>query len=303
MGKRGKNVTNKVKMQVSQMVKQGYGTSHIARHLGISESEVRKIRREKLPEERTQAWQQALAKHFEDLCEVTKQWHTQLEVPLFQILEILPATSDFYNKELSVGYTPDSEVGVKLSIEKEHLFGCLQQHLPQSPLWGLFVDWKAAIVKLASRLESLCKSLTSYPGLTQQVWISDDEFGRGNSGIISMFSKTIIADACEQAIRGSSLAEDYRFETNLPGQQVLTLFYYPGQVSFALAASSSPTDLNGYKELHLKLRSQLRNDSRIVDDFKTKYVELIRLKANLQSELEQIQLKRTFHGKCRLCPE
>lgn len=274
------------------------------RHVREVQQRLNRLKELKLAEEeRLLAKQEAFSKHFEDLCGLAKQWHEQLDIPICQLLD--PANSfirDRANPSFSLDQVSDTEVSVRLSIEKELLFLCLQEHLRDSPIWEFFSQWKAAIVELTRSLKGLCNLVANELELAKQRWLTLDEWEQGESGLLPQFSKTIVADACQKAAKGwSSWTETYSFNPHPKCKGREALFLEGALVTFALAASASRDELEHYRDLHLNTREWLRSQPQIAE-FKERYQKMSEQKIGLQTELERIQLKRTFPGKCSLCP-
>jgi hypothetical protein len=261
-------------------------------------------------EARIRVTQEALSKHFADLCQTCERFQNGIirYKPEEAIIEDIQ-TSHVLTKMLSGRRGDEVKVVLRvsegkakvdrLSIEEELLFASLKQHTKNLDFWPLFKEWKDKSGEYISNLSSF------YHLLRQQ---AIEETGLeiahldGNHGLTFHFAYSIFKDTCDHTFFGYKGFEgvDYTIHPlNIDGYELR----FDG---FTIALAGDKGQLGKSQEVHRRIMDyfrvpnnqpeELRNGADILS-------QLEGLESEINLALQKLVLKRNFLGRCELCPD
>lgn len=243
------------------------------------------------------AIQEAQVKHFVDLCSVAEKWSKQLWIPEPWDLHLYDVrrTSVYYmsfERGLSWELRPDESIVLKLDIEDDILFACLRSHISDSRLWAGFDDWKSSggdyITSCSRFLLGIRQRAEEQAGLpTASRW---PEVG------LSRFFPETIYDDCVYRSSGYRGLEDLEYKLEPGAEGILQLW-----LSAQGLAVGTREQMSRCQEVHRALMQEYRDHEQAQEISKKKQT-LSEKMEHIHSELQKIILKRTFRGRCDLCP-
>lgn len=152
MGKRGKKVSLGKGNKVLGLLAQGYSVSYVAKNVQISQSEVRKIRRQDEP----RRW---IVAHYNDALKLIATWKTQISHPSLSELIWLSTGSDMCSDVLgkhleNMGNHEIYKAALEkhaqalcprfkafLSIEGDPTFKLVERRTSDDPVWHSYASW------------------------------------------------------------------------------------------------------------------------------------------------------------------
>lgn len=188
-----------------------------------------------------------------------------------------------------------------LSVEKELTFASLKQHTKNLGFWGLFQEWKDRSGEYMTNVSSfyclLKKQVAKETGL--EIANSYDSHCRG---LTSHFAYSIHKDACDHAFLGYKGFEGVDYGINSLGPDWHELRF--DGLTIVLAGEKEL--LERCKEVHRRMMDYFRVPHNHPQEFQ-RGIELWHQLKELESEigmaLQKFILKRTFPGRCELCPD
>ena len=298
-----------------ELVRLGYNDSKIGRLLGIHRTTVKRYReqgekRAVGTEARIRVVQEALSKHFADLCQVCEmlQNSTISDEPERAIIEDLQNSQELI-KVLSGRRGDEVKVVLRvaagkaevdhLSIEEELIFVSLKQHTKNLDSWKLFKEWKDKSGEYLSNLSGFYNLLRQQVAEETGLLIADSN---GSPGLTSHFARTIFKDACEHAFfdyRGFE-GVDYAIHSSRIDWHELMFDGY------TIASADDKKQLERCQEVHRRMMDYFRElDNRpqeLQQSIKI-WLELKGLESEISLSLQKLILKRSFLGHCELCPD
>jgi len=301
--------------RVIELVRLGYNDSKIGRLLGIHRTTVKRYReqgekRDVGTEARIRVVQEALSKHFADLCQVCEmlQNSTISDKPERVIIEDLQNSQELI-KVLSGRRGDEVKVVLRvaagkaevdhLSIEEELIFVSLKQHTKNLDFWKLFKEWKDKSGEYLSNLSGFYNLLRQQVAEETGLVIADSN---GSPGLTSHFARTIFNDACEHAFFDYNGFEgvDYAVHTLRIDWHELMFDGY------TIASADDKEQLERCQEVHRRMMDYFRElDNRpqeLQQSIKI-WLELKGLESEIFLSLQKLVLKRSFLGHCELCPD
>lgn len=301
--------------QVAQLARLGRNDSEIGRILSIHRTTVKRYKElgEKKAvgtEARIRVVQEALSRHFDDLTKVCERLQRcilgeRLEKALTRDMtksreETLTLSGGRGNEVqaiLKVG--DDKAILDHLSIEGDLQFVSLRQHTKNNEYWDLLNQWKDESGKFIS-------NMSRFYGLIEQQATKEIEFaipaGGNRPGLTSDFVLTIVDDAWAHAFRGAKAFEgvQYSIIPSDAGRYDLRLGGY------AIATSDDKQALTESQYIHSNLLNVFRDKANYAKSL-TPGIERMTKINGLESlmfvSLQKLILKRTFAGRCDLCPD
>jgi hypothetical protein len=243
------------------------------------------------------AIQEAQVKHFADLCSIAEKWSKQLWIPEPWNLHLydVRSTSIYYMSfELGLSWElrSDESIVLKLDIEDDILFACLRSHISHSPLWAGCDEWKSLggdyITSCSRFLLEIRQRAEEQAGLPTAIrW--------PEVGLSRFFPETIYDDCLYRSSRYRGLEDlEYKLETRAEGMFELWL-------SAQGLAVGTREQMWRCEEVHRALMREYRDHEQAQEISKKKQT-LSEKTEHIHSELQKIVLKRTFRGRCDLCP-
>lgn len=289
--------------RVLELVRLGYNDSKIGRLLGIHRTTVKRYREqgEKRAigtEARIRVTQDALSKHFADLCQTCERFQNRIisEKPEEAIIEDLRPGNEA-KEVLRVGEAK-SEV-YQLSIEGELIFASLKQHTKDLDLWPLFKEWKDKSGEYMSNLSSFYHLLKQQAIEETGLEIADSD---DSHGLTFHFAYTIFKDTCNHAFFGYKGFEGVNYAIH-PLKFDWHELRFDG---FTIALSSDKGQLEKSQEVHRRIMDYFRDPDNRPQELQQSvkiWLELKRLESEISLSLQKLILKRSFLGHCELCPD
>jgi hypothetical protein len=301
--------------RVVELARQGHNDSQIGRWLDIHRTTVRRYREqgEKRAigtEARIRVVQEALAKHFADLCQTCERLRSEIRSgePERTIIEDLQ-TSRLLTR-MSSGRRGDevkvilrvcdgkAEI-VHLSIEEELIYASLKQHTRNLSFWKLFQEWKDKSGEYMSNLSDFYCLLKQQATEETGLEIADSY---DSHGLTSHFSHTIHKDACDHAFFGYKGFEGVDYAVNS-----LRLDWHELRFDgLTIALACDKEQLERCQEVHCRMMDCFRHPHNRPQELQ-KGVHIWHQLKELESEiglaLQKLILKRSFPGRCELCPD
>jgi hypothetical protein len=312
--KQKKKNKSEIISEVVELARQGNNASQIGRQLGIHRTTVKRYleqgeKRSVGREARVRVIQEALGKHFDDLiqlCQRFQNWR-KADSPdrlIFENFNAPEMTTVIFSGEraredmvLKVG---QGKVEIDaLPVERDILFDCLKLHTKKQKLWPLFEEWKSYSGKYMSSLSEFYHGVKGQAIKETGMPIADSE---DKVGLSSYFAHSIYEDACDHAFFNYIGLEGMDYAITSPRADWYQLRF--GQ--FSLASAGNKEQLAQSQEIHSRMIKDFR-------DAKNQPQELINsisvshrateLESAILLELQKLILKRSFHGRCELCPD
>jgi hypothetical protein len=316
-GKSKKDEQNKIS-QVMALVRLGYNDSKIGREIGIHRTTVKHYRElgEKRAigtEARIRVTQESLSRHFDSLCGICGQLQDATIIttrdafeniiiedlqPRQALTEVLSARRGSDTKLILKLDGGKAEVD-HLSIEEGLLFASLKQHTKKLDLWKTFQEWKDKtgeyITNLSGFYNLLGQSAMSESGLA--VTGSDDE-----PGLKSGFAHSVFINACYPALFGFGGFEGADYAVISPRKEWYGLRFD----GYDIGAASDKKVLNKCQAIHRQMLDYYCEPSNHPLELQTSVkirLGLQNLESEIFLELQKLILKRSFLGRCDLCPD
>ncbi|MDP2949236.1 MAG: hypothetical protein Q8P22_06835 [Chloroflexota bacterium] len=306
---RGPRKPKEVISEVLRRTREGQPDSAIARDLRIHRTTVARYRAHAEGEvlgrmARLEVMKEALARHFQDLCQVAERLRKELSVPppRHSAVDDLEAGGTHSARHRDGGavvhWEAKEEEGLSLPGEDELLFNSLKQHTRDSELWELLGSWKKLGGQYLAELSRFWRVVKQESrGMTGLDIVSEKD----KTGLTGDFPRVVYVDACEHAFSGGKGWEDTPYEVKSPRPGWFEL--WQGNVRLAAATTGEEVDrcANAHQELLRRYRAPEEGAnalSRAVALLK----ELGGLNSTIFQELDRLLLRRTFPGKCDLCP-
>lgn len=315
----GKRLEEKDKKEaigrVIELFRLGYNDSQISRLLGIHRTTVKRYREqgEKRAvgiEARIRVIQDALSKHFADLCQVceTLQSISISAKPEEILIEDLQTYQEL-TITLSGRRGDEAKVvlilgGGKaeidhLSIEEELLFASLKQHTKNLNIWPLFKEWKDKSGEYISNISSfyhlLRQQVVEETGL---VIVDSDDI----PSLTSHFAHTIFKDACDHSFFGYKGFEGVDYAVNS-----IRLDWHELRFDgYTIALAVDKKQLEKCQEVHQRMMDYFRDPRNHPEELQKgihTWPKLKELEVEIALTLKKLILKRTFLGRCELCPD
>lgn len=301
--------------RVVELVRLEYNDSQIGRLLGIHRTTVKRYREqgEKRAigtEARIRVVQEAFSKHFADLCQTCERLRSEIrsDEPERAIIEDLQTPRVL--TRMSSGRRGD-EVKVilrvcdgkaeidRLSIEEGLTYASLKQHTKNLSFWKLFQEWKDKSGEYMSNLSGfyclLKRQATEETGL--EIADSDD-----SHGLTSHFAHTIHKDACDHAFFGYKGFEGVDYAVNS-----LRLDWHELRFDgLTIALAGDKEQLERCQEVHRRMMDCFRDPHNHPQELQKGVLiwpQLKELESEIGLALQKLILKRSFPGRCELCPD
>ena len=298
--------------KVQQLSQDGFNDSAISRQLKIHRSTVKKYR--ELAEKgdiksqaRIQVVRDALAQHFADLCHIVERMEGELRAPAPEYATInevsIPGQYSYGSARgtaaLSWRVLQDSGIELCISVEEDVLFNCLMQHTKRFDLWRHFQSWKEEgghyLVELFKLRRLITAQVEERAGMKVVATL-------GEPGINGLFDHSIYKEACGYAFFGNTgwKGIEYEIVSSKPGWFELRLSRTP------LAASSRRDEMESCMDVHRDMMEEYHSpDTCATELIKALdiYKQLGDLESQMTAELNRMRLKRTFPGRCDICPD
>ena len=298
----------------------GEADSQIARDLKVHRTTVKRYResteREDLfKQARIAVVQQALLSHFSDLSQVLETTTNELRIPSPEYVAYdnvdlsggIRFTVHHYNRgsvggrSVGLSWTTQEGKGVELCIpvENEVLFSCFKQHTKGAQFWKLIRAWKEKggqyLLQLSDFLKSLKEEAEQKTGLRTLAKPREED-------LTQHFARLVHDDACGHAFFNNKGLEGVTYEIKSPKPDWHELWCGSNMI----AHSSIKERLQQCEQVHKEMLEQHRDleqhSAQLKETLKL-WAELEELEAKIHSELERLRLKRTFPGRCDLCPD
>lgn len=298
--------------RILQLSRQGSSDSAIGRQLGIHRTTVKSYREFAQKEDvtkqaRIQVVHEALSKHFTDLCQVVEKIENELRAPPpdYAAIDDLGAPGlhciGYPERGASVSWRMQEGGSVELCIpvEREVLFLCLMQHTKRFEFWKLFQEWKEKGGQYLSELSTFWRLIKRQAeGRTGLRILTRLDEPR----LIWHFPHNIYEDACAHAFFGYRGWEGLAYEIASPKPDWFEL----RQGGTPLACSSIKDEMERCLQAHQEMMEEHRSSDQRTPELR-KAVEILghlkELETRIAPELERLRLKRTFPGRCDVCPD
>lgn len=254
--------------------------------------------------------QEALSKHFADLCQCCERLRSgirckepdratidDLQTPSILTIAPLGRHGNEVTAFLRIG--EGRAVVDRLSIEDELIFAALKQHTKNLSLWKLFQEWK-------DKSGEYISNLSSFYGLIRQEVREKTDLKTvedyDSPGLTPHFAQAIYKDTCDHAFFGYKGFEgaDYAVTSRRPDWHELR---FDG---LTIALSSDAEWLERYREVHQRMMGHFRdprNRPQQLEKGIQIWYRLKELETEIDLALHKLTLKRTFPGRCELCPD
>lgn len=306
--------TNKEELlgKVQQLSQKGLGDSEIGRRLKIHRATVKSYRELAKKEDvnrqaRIQVVRDALAQHFVDLCQIVERMERGLRAPTPEYAIIdevgIPGRYSYGSAggtaALYWSVLEDGGIELCISVEEDVLFNSLLQHTKRFELWRHFQLWKEEgghyLLELFKLRRLITAQVEERTGLKVVATLNE-------RGVIGLFDHSIYKEACGYAFFGNLgwKGIGYEIVTSKPGWFELRLGRTP------LAASSRREEMERCLEVHRDMMEEYHSpDTCATELIKALdiYKQLADLENQMTAELKKMRLKRTFPGRCDICPD
>lgn len=301
--------------RVIELTRLGCNDSEIGRELEIHRTTVKRYReqgekRAVGTEARIRVIQEALSKHFADLFQACERLENGIisDKPEKVIIQDLQ-TSQMLTRTLSGRRGDEVKVVLRvgggkvkvdhLSIEDELEFASLKQHTKNLDLWPLFEEWKEKSGEYISDISSFYHLLRQQVEKETGLTIVDSG---NNPGLSSHFALTIFRDACDHAFFDYKGFEgvDYAIHSPRSDWHELKLDGY------TIASEGDKKHLEMCKEVHQRMMDHFRDPKNQPQELKNSVLiwhQLKELESEIGLALQKLILKRSFLGRCELCPD
>jgi len=312
IGKRTKKEANF--QTVKKLAESGYKNVEIARMLEIHRTTVGRYleqadRDSIVREARIRVIQEALAEHFADLCKVAQRFKESVHIvqPRDGLVldsgisrQLRISVDKVGSRDIMLNITQNGELtDLHLSVEDDLLFACLKQHTKASWLWDAFEQWK-------QNSQQYMSNLTRFHNLLKQE--AEEKSGQkvveenDRYGLTKHFPKTIYNNVCTHVFFG--------FEEFGEGAygiiQLINDLYDLALGGLAIASAEQKEILESCWQIHQSMIQHYQKPENRPEELSSAvqvYFLLKEMEQKITTELEKLVLKRTFHGKCDICPD
>jgi len=301
--------------RVIELVRLGRNDSQIGRALGIHRTTVKRYREqgEKRAigtEARTRVIQEALSKHFDDLVQVCERLQngTISDKPQRVVIEDLQTRQELTttlsgrrgDEVKAVLRLGEGKVELdRLTIEDDLIFASFKQHTKNLDFWPLVKEWKDKSGEYIADLSEFYHLLKQRAVKETGLKVGDSPEG---SGLTLHFAKTIYSDICDHAFFGYKGFEQVDYAIHSPRPDCPELRFD----GYTIASVIDKAALERCQEVHQRMMVYFRDPHNYPQELKRGMKDWSRLK-ELESQsnlaLQKLILKRTFAGRCELCPD
>jgi len=301
--------------QVTQLARLGNNDSEIGRILDIHRITVKRYRElgEKKAvgtEARIRVVQEALSRHFDDLVKVCERLQScilgeRLEKVIIRDLtksreEKLTLAGGRGNEVQAIFKVGDGKAVLdRLSIEDDLQSVSLKQHTKNHEYWPLLSRWK-------EESGSFVTNMSGFYGLIERQATEETGFkiisGDESPGLTADFVFTIVSDVWAHAFHGAEGLEgtDYSTNPSTAGRYDLRV------AGYVIATSDDRQALAESQHVHRRLMHHYRSKRSHANSLEAaiKCIKNIKsLEPVMFVSLQKLILKRTFEGRCELCPD
>lgn len=311
--KRRPRISPQVIRKIEELVAQGLSDTAIAGKLGIHRTTVKRHREEAGKRDlargaRAEVVRQALTRHFEDLLGIVDRLRSELRTPdpdLAGLVDSLHASAVVTLSHIGMGPAiclralQDGTVQLGIPAEGETLFACLRQHTKGFEVWRLTEEWEQKggqyFLSMSDFYGEVKRRAEESTGLRVR--------GLGETeGISREFAWVVYDDAWRHAFLNARGWEGVEHEVIdlKPGWYALRL----GGTTVAWSGDREVIDrcLKIQDDLMKEYRAPQRRPPGLARGLDL-WRGLKELEVRIQAELEKMALKRTFPGRCEVCPD
>ena len=187
----------------------------------------------------------------------------------------------------------------RLSIEEELKYASLKQHTKYLSFWKLFQEWKDKSGEYISNLSGFYYLLKQQATEETGLEIADSN---DSQGLTSLFADTVYKDACDHAFFGYKGFEGVDYAVNSPRLDWYELCFD----GWTIALAGDKEQLERCQEVHYRMMDYFRNSHNLPQEFKKSvqiWPQLKKLESEISLALQKLVLKRSFPGRCELCPD
>jgi hypothetical protein len=316
-GKSEKDNQDKIS-HVMALVRLGYNDSKIGREIGIHRTTVKRYRdqgekRVIGTEARIRVIQESLSRHFDSLCRICRQLQDATIITTYDTLENI-IIEDLQPSQAQTEVLParrgsDTKLMLKvdggkakvdhLSIEEELLFASLNQHTKNLDLWKTFQEWKDKTGEYISNLSGFYNLLGQRAIQESGLAITDSDDERG---LKSGFARSVFINACYPALFGYRGFEGADYAVISPRKEWYGLRFD----GYDIGVANDKKVLEKCQVIHSKMLDYYRDSSNHPLELQTSVkirLGLQNLESEIFLELQKLILKRSFLGRCDLCPD
>jgi DNA-binding CsgD family transcriptional regulator len=301
--------------QVAELARGGCNDSEIGRRLGIHRTTVKRYREQIEKgaigrEARIRVVQESLSRHFDDLCQVCERLRDGIrsdeperalveDLQTSRILTKVPPGRRGHAVEVILKVAEGKVKIDRLSIEGELTLVSLKQHMRNSDLWRLLGQWKELTGEYMSALSCFYGLLEAEARHKTKLPIVEIDH---STGLTSYFAHTIYKDVCGHAFFGYQIfrGAGYAINTLSPDWHELRFCGLP------IALADDRDLLEECRKVHGQMMKHFRNPSNQPVELQRGihlWPQLKELEAKIDLVLQKLILKRTFPGRCDLCPD
>lgn len=229
------------------------------------------------------------------LAEQFQRWH-----PRGRFVGLGSLTISAHDPPFPLDLEPEG-IAASLSTAQSPLFRSLKEHLPGSPVWEMWEQWKVRNGESLQRVRKLCSWVKKQPELSGRRWLSAQEFRDGNRGLDEQFAQVTVMLALEDA-RGLVLGGQMRSVPwrGLGGAGAILEWVGPGEIQrFAVARVDSGEELESLKEYYISLAERLVHTG-VLQEAAESCGETVRLASQIGDSFIEIANSVQFTGRCSL---
>ena len=187
----------------------------------------------------------------------------------------------------------------RLTIEDDLIFASFKQHTKNLDFWPLVKEWKDKSGEYIAGLSEFYHLLKQRAVKETGLKVRDSPEG---SGLTLHFAKTIYSDICDHAFFGYKGFEQVDYAIHSPRPDCPELRFD----GYTIASVIDKAALERCQEMHQRMMVYFRDPHNYPQELKRGMKDWSRLK-ELESQsnlaLQKLILKRTFAGRCELCPD
>ena len=236
-----------------------------------------------------QAKQQALWRHYADLCQTVERWKSQLTLQW----DISHPAVNWSSLVLE-----RSSQAKSLAVEAEVLFGCIREHMPGSDIWRQFDEWKKCATEHLSSCYRLVEEIQTEATAETGERCNFRIVKWGEPGISGAFVQTVYTDAVHHALDYSGLEGlQYEFYRHGKGKRRYELWIG----NQGIASSLLLKEARICQQIHSETLTRYRQSQHVLD-LVSQRQDIDNAGSTLSKELDKIILRRLFPGTCHICP-
>lgn len=310
----GRKINEELVERVKELAASGHNNIEIARILKIHRTTVGRLLKRTdsdkfVKEARIRVVQEALKDHFADLCKTIERFKESIYViqPRNAIIvdlnnsqQLTISVDRVSSKDLIVNVDKNANItDLYLSIEDELLFSCLVQHTRESQLWNAFKQWKQNYLQYILNLTEFYNLLKKEAEEKSGLKIVDEN---ANMGLTKHYVRRMYDSLCDQTLFGYGGFSEGAYGIT----QVRNDLYRLTLAGLTIASAEEKEILAKCKQLHQSIITYyMESNNRPAELLSATeiYARLQDAKKEITSELGKMALKRTFHGKCDICPD